>query len=215
MSGNNQIQTINTSLSMSNFAFIQPIVQFESPSVDIKKIVDRVYDFWDKNIDNTTMQGGYQLRLVNHENGKVNELFVPEINALLQEGITTGVENYIATLNIEQKEEFSTKIWITNVWINIATPGSYHRTHIHGNSHLNGIFYLQVPENSGETFVVNPYPTGVESILKTPNSSISLSARRGVGYIFSSSLPHYTDPNHSESDRISLAFEIKLDTILK
>ena len=72
-----------------NFAFIQPIVQFESPSVDIKKIVDRVYDFWDKNIDNTTMQGGYQLRLVNHENGKVNELFVPEINALLQEGITT------------------------------------------------------------------------------------------------------------------------------
>ena len=63
------------------------------------------------------MQGGYQLRLVNHENGKVNELFVPEINALLQEGITTGVENYIATLNIEQKEEFSTKIWITNVWI--------------------------------------------------------------------------------------------------
>jgi len=193
---------------MSNFAFVQPIIAFESPSVDVKLIVRRLYEFWNKELDNTTMVNGHQVRLIHQD-----EVIAPELNKLLQEGITNSVKEYVDALNINQEEEFFTSIHISNVWANVAEPGSYHRTHIHGNSHLNGIFYLQVPEESGETFIVNPYPTGLETIMKTPNSSVSLSAKSGLGYLFSSALPHYTDVNRSDADRISIVFEVKLDTI--
>lgn len=198
---------------MSKFTFVQPIIQFESPSVDIKKIVDRVYDFWDKNIRNETLDsGGYQIRLIEKETGHVDGIVAPEINTLLQEGISNAVTEYVRALNVRSEESDSTKIWIRNVWFNVSPPGTRHKTHIHGGTHLHGIFYLQAPEDSGETIVVNPNKTGLENVFPTANSDVNLIARRGLGYLFSSMLPHYTDPNHSDADRISLSFTIQLDT---
>lgn len=192
---------------MSSFAFKHPVISFESKGIDIPKIISRVYDFWDKNLDNTTLVNGHQIREVQDD-----EVIQEEANKILQQCIVPAVQAYVDTLT-DSKFDFGIGIHVSNIWINVAEPGSYHRLHVHGNSHLHAVYYLQTAENCGDIILTNPYMTGLESLFHSSNNCVSLTAARGRGFLFSSNLAHQVDVNRSDADRISLAFEIKLTTV--
>lgn len=59
---------------MSSFAFMHPVIGFTSSGLDIGRVINRVYDFWDKKIENETIVNGHQLRDV-HEDPVINEEF--------------------------------------------------------------------------------------------------------------------------------------------
>ena len=45
-----------------------------------------------------------------------------------------------------------------NMWANINYPGAYNKQHMHPNSMWSGVYYVQVPKNSGSLFVEDPRP---------------------------------------------------------
>tara|TARA_Y100000031_G_C8216079_1_gene383409 strand:+ start:973 stop:1599 length:627 start_codon:yes stop_codon:yes gene_type:complete len=81
-------------------------------------------------------------------------------------------------------------------WFNIAKPGELTGVHNHKDkSTTSGVFYLEVPENSGNLF-----------FKKGKSHELEFQSKIAEMVLFPSSLNHYVSENRSESERISLAF---------
>ena len=82
------------------------------------------------------------------------------------------------------------------VWFNISPTNAYHNWHCHGKSATIGIFYIQIPNNSGN--IEFRQQDTIHSI--TPCEGLLLIAPAGID--------HRVLPNKSDSDRISMAFNL-------
>jgi hypothetical protein len=82
----------------------------------------------------------------------------------------------------------------TAIWFNISPKNAHHRWHSHGGASTIGIFYIQIPANSGNIEFRH------NNILKsiTPYEGLLLIAPAGI--------EHQVLPNASDEDRISMAF---------
>ena len=99
----------------------------------------------------------------------------------------------------------------TQAWLNVAKPGDYQEYHVHPRSHFSAVYYIDVPENSGNLVMRSheadkdmfPLPA-VES---TPASSRTFFhvPQAGTALVFRSNLPHMVEQNKSEHPRISVA----------
>jgi uncharacterized protein (TIGR02466 family) len=102
-------------------------------------------------------------------------------------------------------------IKLDNLWFNINIPGSYNSIHIHQNSILSGVYYIDVPEeNMGDIeffrsddsqyFLKNNEQTffGTERVV--------YKAKAGVLLIFPGWLRHSVQSNMSKQNRISMSF---------
>ena len=93
---------------------------------------------------------------------------------------------------------------LTYLWVNISSFGNYNALHNHGTHNilkgeedLSGILYLKVPLNSGNLVFTTPFDI---------NSAQSYIPSEGNLLFFNKSLPHSVEPNLSQEDRISIAF---------
>jgi len=81
-------------------------------------------------------------------------------------------------------------------WFNITKPGESTGVHNHKNkSKISGVFYLDVPNNSGNIF----FRMGKTHELEIPSIT-------GKLILFPSPLNHFVTKNNSDLNRISLAF---------
>jgi uncharacterized protein (TIGR02466 family) len=101
---------------------------------------------------------------------------------------------------------------LTNIWININQPGSINKEHIHPRSSLSGVFYL-TKNNSSIIFSRNHdipwfHLRNLNSNNRTKHSfyEVSYTPQQGQFIIFPSWLTHRVQPNQSDCDRISIAF---------
>ena len=140
------------------------------------------------------------------ENIYVNPMIVPAVLPFLSYAAATASKLYQQSLIIPHellgfnKNEF---------WFNSAKAGESTRLHNHNlEAKISGVFYLQVPEKSGNLFFRN----GKNHVLEIP-------AEKGKLVLFPAGLNHYVPENHSGAMRISLSFncykfplsEIKFD----
>ena len=110
------------------------------------------------------------------------------------------------------KDELNLKV--DSMWININHPYSYNSLHIHPNSYMSGVYYVKVPENSGN--LVLKHPTRLQSLFTPPDvlkgynennsSTWNISPEAGKLVIFPSWIEHEVTQNLSGEDRISIAF---------
>ena len=110
-------------------------------------------------------------------------------------------------------------ISLNSLWVNINQKWAYNHRHIHPNSHLSGIFYLKVPENSGDLIFVNDNMQ-MNNVYEFINENVTKSIKlyptykykpeEGRMFIFDSLLPHYVEQNLSREDRISISFNLNL-----
>ncbi len=117
---------------------------------------------------------------------------------------------------------FNSRLDIVNYWININGPQSYNMVHDHPNSHLSGVFYIDVPENSGHISFGNPQSFVSHTELVTYTNAAReqhnqyvqnfIKPIKGLLLIFPAHLKHGVLPNQSNEDRISISFNIKIDT---
>jgi len=115
-------------------------------------------------------------------------------------------------LNILAKEvlNYTNDFFITNSWININPPGTFHKSHNHVNSILSGVYYIRIPDNSPP--VSFSKPVRPELLLEPVewnsynSSDWKINVLEGELLIFPSNLQHEVLPNHSMNDRVSLAF---------
>jgi uncharacterized protein (TIGR02466 family) len=111
---------------------------------------------------------------------------------------------------------------IANYWININEPGNYmldsNSPHTHPGYFLNCVYYPQASEGSGNLELLNPVPGVIGAIPPQfldydegwAKTQWSVAPETGKLVIFPSWLTHWVRPNRSDSDRISIAFNISL-----
>ena len=105
-----------------------------------------------------------------------------------------------------------------NMWANINYPGSYNKQHIHPNSQWSGVYYVQVPKNSGRLFVEDPrpgpnhlLPRRIKGIPRALWHVVTYPAIEGQMIMFPAWLTHGVEMNESkekgeEGWRVSVSF---------
>mgnify|MGYP001030035833 CR=1 FL=1 len=100
-------------------------------------------------------------------------------------------------------------------WVNISPPGASNQVHYHANCHFSGVYYLSLDAaRCGSLFFRDPriasrmltYPVTQQSAFTA--TEIRMPAEVGRLYIFPGWLEHGVDANESESDRISISFNV-------
>jgi uncharacterized protein (TIGR02466 family) len=107
---------------------------------------------------------------------------------------------------------------MVNMWVNNNSKGDYHKLHVHPDCDLSGCFYVNTPVKSGNIRFEDP-----NYLLKMNQETLNkhvmtFVTRVTVDYVptvgkllfFPSWLRHEVLQNHSEEERISIAFNLKL-----
>tara|TARA_B100000029_G_scaffold445836_1_gene466567 strand:+ start:731 stop:1381 length:651 start_codon:yes stop_codon:yes gene_type:complete len=117
---------------------------------------------------------------------------------------------YLAEVIIPKNE---IELYITQSWLNITKPGEMHHEHIHQNSIVSGVFYIQAEEDDKITFVDPMAPRKNMICFEKENFNIWNSdtwffpANPGELLLFPSWLTHKVAVNeNATTDRISLSF---------
>ena len=96
---------------------------------------------------------------------------------------------------------------------NINPPGACNRMHTHREGEFGGAFWLQAEPECGALFIMNPYPNRFINNISNGRKDYNMQVvvpepNRGV--FFNNNLIHYVDVNRSTTDRISIAYHIKI-----
>lgn len=187
-------------------AFANPILQinlFESHKefiLPLKKLAMSHY----KNIKGVekSNRGGYQTNFIS--NNKLCENFINSIK--------NYICDYIEKIGI--KIPFSFKIH--RPWINVSGPNSYNVAHCHGENHFSFVFYIQVPEKSGNLVFDSPvlhHKTNMIKFQSYPfwnSDCFIIYPKVGDLIVFPSYMSHLVEPNKSKKIRISLASNLDI-----
>jgi len=101
---------------------------------------------------------------------------------------------------------------INQCWANINTKYSYNVTHCHANSYYSGAYYVKVPDDSGDIVFYDPRPqldalrTLVTEVTMHTAPEVRFKPQEGMVIIFPSWLMHRVEPNMSDEERVSIAF---------
>ena len=172
-----------------------------STTISDKKIdIDVILDEFHNNTDNHT-----HTHFINNrwENIYINPQKIPSVLPLLSKIISEAIKEYHHRLKPHQtlviphellgyeKNEF---------WFNSALPGEYTGVHNHnGKAIISGVYYLQVPEKSGNVIFIHENKEELE-----------IPAKPGKLIFFPAGLDHYVNENKGSVKRISMSFNCYL-----
>jgi len=125
---------------------------------------------------------------------------------------------FIITLSkdlIKSKGFDAEDIKITDMWVNVLKPGESHPPHTHSNNYLTGVYYLHAEQASAlcvfdpvrERDAIRPRKKWDD---KGNSSTIMFQAIPNTAYIFPAWLNHWVPNNVSETNRISVSWNISL-----
>lgn len=108
-------------------------------------------------------------------------------------------------------------LFIKKSWLVKSKPGGFGRMHSHPNSILSGVLYYSTPVNCGN-LLLHDKNSNFGTILFGSSESnffnsriVSIKPETGKMVIFPSNMLHEVGMNNSNSDRISLSFDIWYD----
>jgi uncharacterized protein (TIGR02466 family) len=104
-----------------------------------------------------------------------------------------------------------------NYWVKKNYKGSSNKPHCHGFDSLSGVYYLNVPKNSGDLVFLNIDKTMCKNkkFIDDANfySEFIIQPKEYDLILFFSDTIHYVQSNNSEEDRISMAFNINISEV--
>lgn len=135
-----------------------------------------------------------------HENKLILE------DTVLHKFVYKSVYNYLYSIS-RQAVEFE----IDESWINISSPGNFQHYHNHLPYDISAVYFHKTNSNDGLLYFKNP----VTSLLATKLSpvlqtDIHIIPEPGMLVIFPSFLEHAVNQNTTDTDRISVAFNINV-----
>ena len=109
------------------------------------------------------------------------------------------------------------KLFILNLWTTVYPPGAYVTEHVHSNSLLSGVFYVKKNPGPGGDLILHD-PAWVAKTVDLPSihefpalpTTYIQPVKTGMMVIFPSWLPHLTQPNDDDEDRIIISFNMQL-----
>jgi uncharacterized protein (TIGR02466 family) len=119
-------------------------------------------------------------------------------------------------LNGASTEHFN--FYLSESWLNSGTPGSFQYQHMHAdqrdiNPCISGVYYISVPENSGNIIFFNPSQLAIFNKLTAQKSHINYTPNDGDLLLFPSNLPHKVGINKSDKNRLSISFNIVCESV--
>lgn len=186
-------------MKYTNFSEVIGIFEDKNDKV-IDSTIESLYRLREKEnkSDGYSNTNGWQKNLPNTDE------FQP-IKKLIEKNFT----EYLKVYKINEDIGFK----FCKIFGNINPPGAYHPMHYHIDGEFSGVYYLKAEEESGELFIMNPFPNAFfNSLCKTKidyNSRV-IEPCRGRGTFFYNGLPHFTDMNRGEKDRITIACHIRM-----
>ena len=106
---------------------------------------------------------------------------------------------------------------ITACWVNVRSRGGYHRSHMHPNNYLSGVYYVNVPPEGSrisfhdpriQTSIICPR-TFEENAYNCPTANLPV--RAGSIVMFPAWLSHSVELTESDAQRISVSFNAMFD----
>lgn len=165
-------------------------------------------------------------RTFKHQNGfhtdnlTVKKEFHPFINDVLK------LVNNELSLDLKTNDKYGNysknpHVYFTtnDVWAIIWRKGDFNAPHFHQDYHLAGAFYFKVPDvsNSGGGLAfANPNKSSLPIYDNSNENGLShkiLKPSVGEGILFRADRIHYVLPSYTNEDRISIAFNFKLENI--
>ena len=128
---------------------------------------------------------------------------------------SSKIDSYINEFVFGISKFDQTKLYLERVasWSNIHHPEDWAQEHIHNNSFVSGVWYLETPENCGDLDLKSPHSgfgLPIDYSRSESNEfnshSWSFSPIKGKVYIFPSTLKHSVFKNESKDPRSSIAF---------
>jgi hypothetical protein len=122
-----------------------------------------------------------------YENIYLNEQHIPQLTPLINEAISLA-ENILNMQNLR-----------AGYWFNYMPPGSITLPHTHDDDDelLSGVYYVYVPENSGN-LILN------ENTKKENPDKIEIKPKSGEFIFFKPSIRHEVSKNNSTEHRLSI-----------
>jgi len=130
---------------------------------------------------------------------------------LLEKEIKTHTELYFKNWGF-----ILSNLKLNHLWVNLSPPNAYQESHKHtgflNKNIFSGVLYIEVQDNSGNLVLVNP----IEDLLglMPPSNSIipryNIKPQNGLIVFFPSWMEHYTTQNKTESNRISVSWNIEV-----
>mgnify|MGYP003132748340 CR=1 FL=1 len=117
---------------------------------------------------------------------------------------------------------YNYQIILLNLWFNVNRKHNFNHPHVHNACNFSGIYYLNVPKNSGVLRFNNPdkiiqnfpfYEGPFHNHNGSNNSQFLISPEEGLLVIFPSHLEHSVEPNQNDDPRVSIAFNIKINKV--
>ena len=194
------------------YIFPTPYWWVELPDVDNDKMLEAIYQI-EKNDPgrNRSNVGGYQTVDLSHDHPAFRDL-LDHIQSVAE----TVCENAY-----KQFYESPFKISVGNYWANINRKNSLNMTHVHPGCFLSGVYYVSADPELDQGCI--SFRRNYDWVMHHRNyfnnlkgkecpafleEYVSLPPRTGALLLFPSTLPHNVDPNKSDTDRVSISFNI-------
>lgn len=155
-------------------------------------------------------RGGFQTRSFSY-------IYDSEIAKLI---FINPIKNYLLNF-YKRKNIIDFEINLQSYWLNKNNNSDYNVVHNHLPNNFSGVWYLKAPKNCGNLVFQN----GDLTVLNEQNfdyfydphffSRFYLEIQENDLILFPSHMLHYVEPNKSNKDRISLAFNITINPIYK
>jgi uncharacterized protein (TIGR02466 family) len=102
------------------------------------------------------------------------------------------------------------------MWTTIYPPGAFVPEHVHSNALLSGVFYAKAPANCGNIVFKDPASVAKTMFIRkmrefpTVDTTQVHEVKTGSMVIFPAWLPHFTEINESDEDRIIVSFNLNM-----
>ena len=115
--------------------------------------------------------------------------------------------------NVEKVEKhlsLSKKLTLYNLWYNVNGLSSFNKPHTHPGSIISGVYYISIPQNSGNIVFLNQdmdkFYDLIDSYNNYNSSTWTIISKENLCIFFPSYLRHYVEPNFNKKERISISF---------
>lgn len=142
-----------------------------------------------------------------------------EDNIASIESFQPFVEYMRAYINHGLRDFYNLEYRLLNMWININYKGNYNIAHCHPQSDLSGVLWVKCPKNCGSLDFYCPDAHVNDTQIQNTRFDIKneynlhgvysyATPQEGTIVVFPSHLMHGVDPNESDEERISIAFNL-------
>lgn len=117
---------------------------------------------------------------------------------------------------IGESQHFRTDmVYRHQAWINISPPGASNSVHYHANCHFSGVYYISLKEpECGNIYFRDPRVASrmltcpVDRATDFTTTEVQMRPEMGRLYVFPGWLEHGVEVNRSDSDRVSISFNV-------